>query len=116
MLLQSPLHEVARTLFEQECQRLVENGDGTEGVDFSPAFWIMSELVDQVACGPNRSMEEWERIIRRRAIEQDYLLESGDAVVDPHYRLPLDMEVHLITAVLNHLRAGTSVREHTTAP
>ena len=39
-------------------------------------------------------------MVRQQLLEQTFIGEAGDPVVDPHYRMPVEQQVHLILTVL----------------
>ena len=98
------LQHAARQLFDRECQRRTgEDCDGPK-VDFTPAFWLLSNLLDQVDHAESDSPETLELIVRRRLMDHAFVDSAGDTVVDAEHQLPHDEQVELVMSVFSQMR------------
>ena len=109
-----------RELFDRECQRLVHDthrsSDGISPTyDFQPAYWVLSELLEEVTSSQWVTTKNLRALIRERLLEEAFLHDAGDAVVDPHYQLKLDFQVQLVVEVLEkvHERSLLTTYPHT---
>ena len=96
---------VARELFEHECQKLVQEARQSSDeisptYDFQPAYWVLSELLEHVPSSQWVGTKKLQALVRERLLEEAFVHGAGDAVVDPHYRLKLDLQIQLVVDVL----------------
>ena len=108
----SSLQDVARDLFDRECERLRQEVQATARgekatLDFQPAYCVLTEMLN---LGPLRSQahQHLEPIVRQRLLDEAFIDQAGDSVIDSRYHLQLEKEVELILSVFEqiHQRVG----------
>ena len=98
------LQDAARELFDLECQRRAEGHCDGPNVDLSPAFWLVSDLLERVDRPESDSPEALESVVRRRVLDHAFVDSGGDAIVDGEHQLPPDQQVELVVTVLSQVR------------
>lgn len=98
------LKHAARELFDLECQRRSKQDHDTPTVDFSPAFWLLSDLLQRPDRAEADSPEALESIVRRRVLDEAFVDSAGDAVIDVEHQLLPDQQVDLVVTVLSRVR------------
>lgn len=97
----SPLRaRLVQDLFQRECVAAA-SGAGA-GWDHSPAMRVLLELLGTAEPIP-QFRDHLAALVRQRLIEQTFGGECGDAVIDPHYRPPLEREVEIVVNVLRQV-------------
>ena len=99
----SSLQDSARQLFDLECgRRALQLADGST-IDFSLAFWLVSDLLDRVGQAEPESPETMAATVRRRVMDHAFVDSGGDAIVDTDHQLPPDQQVELVLTVLDQV-------------
>ena len=99
----SSLQDTARRFFDAECTCRARERDDGLNIDFSPAFWLVSDLLGRVEESESGSTEVLASIVRRRVMDQSFVDGGGDAIVDADHQLPPDQQVDLVVTVLNQV-------------
>ena len=99
----SSLQDAARRLFDAECTRRASERTDGSNIDFSPAFWLVSDLLGRVDESESDSTEVLASIVRRRVMDHSFVDGGGDAIVDADHQLPPDQQVDLVVTVLNQV-------------
>ncbi len=107
----TPIPMAVQELFDRECNQVAQEPQSTGGtrptLDFSPAFWVLSELFEAVTTSQSPRKERLKGLVRRRLVECLFMDQGGDRVIDPHYQPQLERQVDLVVAVLEQLRQHT---------
>ena len=98
------LQHAARQLFDRECRRRAGEDCDRPKVDFTPAFWLLSNLLDRVDHAESDSPESLEVIVRRHVMDHAFVDGAGDTVIDAEHQLPHDEQVELVMSVFSQMR------------
>lgn len=92
-----------RLVFETEWSRLAAANPAIAHADTSPMLWLAEELLGELASDDAYEADTLTGRVRKRVIDREFVGETGDVCMDPHYRVPLDVEVRLITVVISRV-------------
>jgi len=99
----SSLRDAARQVFDLECRRRTRMLAQGANIDFSPVFWLVSDLLDRAEEAEPDSGPELASIVRSRVMDQAFVDGGGDMIVDSEHQLPPDQQVDLAMTVLNQV-------------
>jgi hypothetical protein len=94
-------------LREKICAQGVTDGRGIrgdEGPGSSPALWLLDDLVGLLAEFHDRPMHELAPMIRRMLVEQHFVDDNGNNVLQARTGAEIDRHVRQITEVLESVR------------
>lgn len=91
-----------RPVFNEECRRFAAKHPTVSTADMTPVYWLVCEVAAEVA-GDADAMHHLHPLVRRRVLDRIFVGETGDTVMDPHYQLPIDVEVDLVVSVVGRV-------------
>jgi hypothetical protein len=99
--------EEASRIFDQDARVLLDpTGERSRGAmpfDLGPARRVLEAAVGRALESDGAVDDTLDAFIRRKVVEQNFVAEAGDAIVDPHYQVPLESQVKLVQTALRHL-------------
>ncbi len=99
----SNLRDAARQVFDLECQRRARMSAPGADIDFSPVFWLVSDLLVAADETEPDSDLELASMVRRRVMDHAFVDGGGDAIVDAEHQLPPEQQIDLAMTVLNQV-------------